>query len=61
MNYRDHDSHLLTAHCEECGRQICACLSVCESCHDRLELEAEEEGQRWADSREYPADGGKYF
>ena len=39
MDYREHDTHVKVANCEECGRQICACLSVCEQCHDRMELE----------------------
>lgn len=56
----DHSNHEKLAHCEECGRQICLCLALCEPCRNSLDLEAEEEGQRWADARE-AGNGGRYF
>ena len=60
MEYVNHETHLKIAHCEECGRQICACLAICEVCQNRLEAESEDEAQRWHDARE-PEGIGKYF
>ena len=55
----DHSHHDKVAHCEECGRQICACVAICESCLDRLKAESEDEAQRWHDERE--PESGRYF
>ena len=58
--YLGHEQHDRIVHCEECGRMICACFAICESCKDRLEAESEDEAQRWHDARE-PEGLGKYF
>ena len=32
LNSLNHTHHAKTAHCEECGAPICACLTLCDDC-----------------------------
>jgi hypothetical protein len=54
-----HDAHEKCCNCEECGAPICICLVRCLACQDRLDREAEAEGERWHEDRE--PESGRYF